>query len=115
MTAAETGTRKANLGEGALGPLLFRYALPGVIAMLASALYNIVDQVFIGNGIGVHGNAATNVAFPLTTLCTAVALLLGNGAAANFNLTMGAGKKQQAAKSPAMPSPCCYCWVFSSV
>ncbi len=98
MTAAETGTRKANLGEGALGPLLFRYALPGVIAMLASALYNIVDQVFIGNGIGVHGNAATNVAFPLTTLCTAVALLLGNGAAANFNLAMGAGKKQQAAK-----------------
>ena len=81
-----------------MGPLLFRYALPGVIAMLASALYNIVDQVFIGNGIGVHGNAATNVAFPLTTLCTAVALLLGNGAAANFNLAMGAGKKQQAAK-----------------
>ncbi|MFR1475122.1 MAG: MATE family efflux transporter [Hydrogeniiclostridium mannosilyticum] len=81
-----------------MGLLLFRYALPGVIAMLASALYNIVDQVFIGNGIGVHGNAATNVAFPLTTLCTAVALLLGNGAAANFNLAMGAGKKQQAAK-----------------
>lgn len=98
MTATKIRTQKSNLGGDALGPLLFRYAVPGAIAMLVSALYNIVDQVFIGNGIGVHGNAATNVAFPLTTLCTAVALLLGNGGAANFNLAMGAGKKQQAAK-----------------
>ena len=63
MTAAETGTRKANLGEGALGPLLFRYALPGVIAMLASALYNIVDQIFIANAdyLGSYGNAANKI------------------------------------------------------
>ena len=99
-----------------MGPLLFRYALPGVIAMLASALYNIVDQVFIGNGIGVHGNAATNVAFPLTTLCTAVALLLGNGAAANFNLAMGAGEKAAGGKNRRQcRHPAAIAGIFSSV
>ncbi len=57
--------------------LLTKYAIPSIIAMLVSALYNIVDQIFIGQGVGVLGNAATNVTFPLTTICTAIALLLG--------------------------------------
>ena len=61
--------------------------------MLVSALYNIVDQIFIGQSVGMLGNAATNVAFPLTTVCTAIALLLGIGGAADFNLSMGARKK----------------------
>ena len=98
MTKEREGAGKLDLGEARIGPLLLRYAVPGMIAMLVSALYNIVDQIFIGNGVGVNGNAATNVAFPLTTLCTAVALLLGNGGAANFNLAMGAGEKEKAAK-----------------
>ena len=59
--------------------LLTKYAIPSIIAMLVSALYNIVDQIFIGQGVGVLGNAATNVTFPLTTICTAIALLLGIG------------------------------------
>ncbi|MBY2232453.1 MATE family efflux transporter, partial [Clostridioides difficile] len=54
--------------------LLTKYAIPSIIAMLVSALYNIVDQIFIGQGVGVLGNAATNVTFPLTTICTAIAL-----------------------------------------
>lgn len=61
--------------------LLTKYAIPSIIAMLVSALYNIVDQIFIGQGVGVLGNAATNVTFPLTTICTAIALLLGIGGA----------------------------------
>lgn len=86
------------LGEEKIGRLLVRFAVPSVISMLVSALYNIVDQIFIGNGIGINGNAATNVAFPLSTLCTSLALLFGIGGAANFNLCMGAGEHKKAGK-----------------
>jgi putative MATE family efflux protein len=65
--------------------------------MLVNALYNMVDQVFIGHGIGVLGNAATNVAFPLTIICTALGLLFGVGAASNFNLRQGEGQRDEAA------------------
>ena len=54
--------------------------------MLTSALYNIVDQYFIGNSVGELGNAATNIAFPLSTCCIAIALLFGIGGAAAFKL-----------------------------
>lgn len=58
--------------------------------MLVTALYNIVDQIFIGQGVGMLGNAATNIAFPLSTTCTAISLLLGIGSATNFSLNLGA-------------------------
>lgn len=69
--------------------MLRNFAIPSIIAMLVSALYNIVDQIFIGQSIGELGNAATNVAFPLTTICIAISLLFGIGGASAFNLTMG--------------------------
>ena len=84
------------LGTAPVGALIRKFAVPSIIAMLVSALYNIVDQIFIGNSIGELGNAATNVAFPLTTVCTAIALLFGIGAAAAFNLSMGRGEKEKA-------------------
>lgn len=78
--------------------LLARFAIPSIIAMLVGSLYNIVDQFFIGRSVGMLGNAATNVAFPLTITCTALALLCGIGGAANFNLSMGRRKPAQAMK-----------------
>lgn len=84
------------LGTKPVGTLLQKYAIPSIVAMLVGALYNIVDQFFIGQKIGELGNAATNVAFPLTTSCVAIALLLGIGAAAAFNLTIGEGNKDKA-------------------
>ena len=75
------------LGTAPIGTLLRKFAVPSIIAMLVGAVYNIVDQFFIGRSIGELGNAATNVAFPLSTSCTAIALLLGVGAASAFNLT----------------------------
>ena len=78
--------------------LLKSFAIPSIIAMLVSSLYNIVDQVFIGQGVGYLGNAATNVAFPLTTISLAVALLIGIGSASLFSLNLGAGKKEDAAQ-----------------
>lgn len=78
--------------------LLKRFAIPSVIAMLVTAIYNIVDQIFIGQGVGILGNAATNVAFPVVTVSVSIALLLGIGSASNFNLAMGRGEKEIAAK-----------------
>ena len=86
------------LGVKPVSVLLRRFAVPSVIAMLVSALYNMVDQLFIGHSIGVLGNAATNVAFPLSMVCTSIGLLCGIGGAANFNLCMGR-KETEHAKS----------------
>lgn len=69
--------------------LLASLAIPSIIANLVNALYNVVDQIFIGQKLGFLGNAATNVAFPLTTICLAIGLMIGIGAATNFNLEIG--------------------------
>ena len=88
--------RKNPLGELPVGTLLRKFAIPSIVAMLVSALYNIVDQFFIGHSIGELGNAATNIAFPLSISCTSIALLLGIGGASAFNLAMGEGDKERA-------------------
>ena len=69
------------LGTAPVGSLITKFAIPAIISMLVSALYNIVDQIFIGQGVGMLGNAATNIAFPVTIISTAAALLLGIGSA----------------------------------
>ncbi len=84
------------LGEESINTLLKRFAIPSIIAMLVGALYNIVDQFFIGRSVGELGNAATNISFPLTTSCIAIALLFGIGGASAFNLAMGQGKRKEA-------------------
>ena len=84
------------LGTAPVGSLIAKFAIPAIISMLVSALYNIVDQIFIGQGVGMLGNAATNIAFPVTIISTAAALLLGIGSASNYNLEMGAGNEKKA-------------------
>lgn len=84
------------LGTQRVGVLLRRFATPSIIAMLVGALYNIVDQFFIGNRVGELGNAATNIAFPLSTSCVAIALLFGIGGASLFNLEVGRGNTNKA-------------------
>lgn len=84
------------LGTLPVQKLLLQFTIPSIIAMLVSALYNIVDQFFIGQKVGELGNAATNIAFPLSISCVAIALLFGIGGASAFNLTMGKGKKEEA-------------------
>ena len=76
-----TSTAANPLGSAPVGSLLAKFAVPAIISMLVNALYNIVDQIFIGQGVGMLGNAATNIAFPVTTTSTAAALLLGIGGA----------------------------------
>lgn len=94
----QTRSQDNPLGYEKESKLLVGFAIPCIISMLVTALYNIVDQIFIGQGIGMLGNAATNIAFPLSTTCTAISLLLGIGCATNFSLHLGAGEKDESAR-----------------
>lgn len=84
------------LGYERINKLLRSFAVPSIISMLVGSLYNIVDQFFIGQKIGELGNAATNIAFPLSTSCLAISLLFGIGGASAFNIAMGSGDKKKA-------------------
>ena len=86
------------LGYAPLGGLMRKFAIPSIISMLVNSLYNMTDQIFIGHKIGMLGNAATNVAFPVTMLLIAFAQLIGVGTAANFNISLGAKKEKDAKK-----------------
>ena len=89
---------KNPLGYEKIPKLLKQFAIPSIIAMLVSSLYNIVDQIFIGHGVGYLGNAATNVAYPLTTICLAIALLIGIGSASRYSIYLGQKEEERAAK-----------------
>lgn len=86
------------LGSKKVTRLMLQFAIPSIVAMTISSIYNLVDQLFIGRAVGTLGNAATNVAFPFTTVSIALALLFGIGGASNFNLAMGRGKMEKAAR-----------------
>ena len=90
--------KKIDLGKDDINKLLLSFSIPCVISMLINSIYNIVDQIFIGKGVGTLGNAATNVIFPLVIIFNAVAGLIGNGAAANLSLKLGEGKKEEGRK-----------------
>ncbi|MCL2108852.1 MAG: MATE family efflux transporter [Oscillospiraceae bacterium] len=94
------------LGYEKIGKLILKFSIPTILSFLISAIYAITDQIYIGRGIGflgiegigVHGMAATGVTFPIVTISTALALLIAVGTAANFNLNLGAGDREKAAK-----------------
>ena len=94
----EEGKAENPLATERVGKLIAKFAIPAIISMLVSSLYNIVDQIFIGQGVGMLGNAATNIAFPISIICTATALMLGIGGASNYNLESGAGNKEKASR-----------------
>ncbi len=102
MENSTTKRSDANiLGYEKVGKLLKIYAIPSIISMLVNALYNIVDQVFIGQGIGYLGTGATNIIFPITIVFAAFALMFGDGSSAYMSLMLGANKKNDAAKGVA--------------
>ena len=78
--------RENPLGSEKISSLLKTFAIPSITATLVGSLYNIVDQVFIGQGVGYLGNAATNVSYPLSTICLAISLLIGIGSASRFSM-----------------------------
>lgn len=91
-------TEKNLLGAEPVGKLLRTFAIPSIISMVVSTLYNIVDQIFIGRGVGYLGNGATNVILPLTVIALALGLMIGDGATAYFSLCLGQQDSQSAAQ-----------------
>ena len=85
------------LGTEKVGKLIIRYAIPSVVSLVVNSLYNMVDQVFIGQGVGYIGNAATNVVMPMTLIMMAIAMMIGDGAAAFMSLHLGKGDQEKAA------------------
>ena len=71
----EEQKKKNPLGPEKEGKQIAKFAIPAIISMLVSSLYNIVDQIFIGQGVGLLGNAATNIAFPVSIICTAAGIV----------------------------------------
>lgn len=86
------------LGREKIGKLMLMFAVPCIISMLVNSLYNIVDQIFIGWGVGYLGNGATNVVFPINMICLAFALMIGDGTSAYLSLKLGENKKDEASK-----------------
>ncbi len=86
------------LGKEKIGKLIKKFSIPCIISLLVNSLYNIVDQIFIGWGVGYLGNGATNVVFPLTMICLAFSLMFGDGASSYLSLKLGEKKKDEAAK-----------------
>jgi putative MATE family efflux protein len=84
------------LGEGRIGPLLLRFALPSIIGMVVGALYNIVDRIFIGRGVGPLALAGVTVAFGVQLIQIAFAVLIGVGASACISISLGEGNKDKA-------------------
>lgn len=91
--------KELDLGKDKINKLLLAFSIPCVISMIINSIYNIVDQIFIGKGVGTLGNGATNVIFPLVIIFNAIAGLIGNGAAANVSLKLGENKKDEVLKS----------------
>lgn len=100
MEAQETGQLKNPLESAPLGSLILKYSLPAIVSSLVNSIYNVVDQIFVGNSVGELGNAATNVVFPLVLIVAALAMTFGVGGASAFSLYLGS-KEEQKAKSVA--------------
>lgn len=82
---------KSQFATEPIGRLIVKFAIPCVVSLLVNSLYNIVDQIFIGWGVGYLGNGATNVVFPITIIALALAVLVGDGGAAYLSLKLGEG------------------------
>lgn len=84
------------LGVRPIKGLLFSFSIPAIISCLVNSVYNIVDQIFNGQGVGYLGNTATTIAFPLMTIIMAFATLIGSGGSAYAALRLGEGRKREA-------------------
>ena len=91
-------TNRNPLESEPLTKLLLKYSVPTTLTLMVNYIYNIADQIFVGQGVGITGMAAINIAFPLSILVNAVSLLLGDGCAANVSLCLGRREQENANK-----------------
>lgn len=88
--------RSKQLGEQSVGKLLWKFSIPAIVGMLVNALYNIIDRIFVGRGVGLLGISATTVAFPIALIIMGFGMLIGIGAAATVSIRLGQKKKEEA-------------------
>ena len=91
--------RQTMLATAPVSKLIWTFAIPAILSQVVNSMHNIVDQTFLGWGIGDLAIAATNIAFPLSTLTTALAALIGMGGAAGFSLDLGKKQERSARKN----------------
>lgn len=97
MTGTKESVRQNPLGTEKIGKLMLRFAIPSVVSLVVNSIYNMVDQVFIGQGVGYLGNAGTNVVMPMATILMALTVMVGAGAATFMNLNLGRDEPDRAA------------------
>ena len=86
------------LRDKSISRLLWTFSVPAIVGMLVNSLYNIIDRIFVGRGIGSLGIAATAVAFPIMVVLMAVSILVGVGATALISIRLGEQRKDEAEK-----------------
>lgn len=86
---SQNKTTQLDLSTAPIGKTMMNYAIPCIIALLVGALYNIVDQIYIGWGVGAEGNSATNIVYPLTVFALALSTMLGDGACSHVSICLG--------------------------
>jgi len=92
--------RKADfLGEERIVPLLFKLGIPAAVGMLVNALYNVVDTIFVGQGVGSLAIAALAIVFPIQIIVSAFAQALGAGAASIMSRRLGEKRPEDAART----------------
>lgn len=89
-------TKVNPLATESIPKLLLKFSVPTMLTLMVNYLYNIVDQIFVGQGVGIMGIAATNISFPFSIVCTALALLIGDGCAAQISLCLGRKEQEKA-------------------
>ncbi len=94
----KNGARKYTWKKEKIGKLILKFSIPCIVSMLVNSLYNIVDQIFIGQGVGTLGNGATNVVFPLVMIGLAFSLMFGDGASAYLSLKLGEKRRKKKQK-----------------
>lgn len=92
----QRSSENVDLANAPVSALIARFAFPAILANLTGSLYNIADQIFIGQKLGTVGNAATNIAFPLVLLMVTFSTMIGSGGASKFSLYQGAGREDRA-------------------
>lgn len=88
--------RSKQLGEGKMLPLLLKFSIPAMVGMIVNALYNIVDRIFIGNGVGTDGIAGVTIGFPIMLILMAFTMLIGIGSTSLLSIRLGEKKKEEA-------------------
>ena len=86
----------AEMGEAPLGRLLLKFSLPSIAIMLVNGLYNFIDRIFIGQGMGTDALAAVTAGFPMMLVAEGIGALLSVGAATLMSIAMGSGKRDEA-------------------